>query len=79
MYVGGIFCDLAKACNCMNYEILLAKLHFYGIWKVPVDWFRSCLTNIRQKGGGKSPNTLYLQGTVKHGVSNDQFYGPSYS
>jgi uncharacterized protein YuzE len=30
-HVTGIFCDLAKACVCMNHEILLAKLHLYGI------------------------------------------------
>jgi hypothetical protein len=26
-----IFCDLAEAFHCMNHEILLAKLHYYGI------------------------------------------------
>jgi len=31
MYVGKILCDLAKDFDCMNHEILLAQLHFYGI------------------------------------------------
>jgi hypothetical protein len=30
-HVGGIFCDLAKAFNCVNLEILLSKLHYFGI------------------------------------------------
>jgi len=32
MQVEGIFCDLAKASDCVNHDILSAKLHFYGIW-----------------------------------------------
>jgi hypothetical protein len=36
---------------------LLAKSHFYGIWGVSEDWFRSYLTNGRQKVEAKSPNT----------------------
>jgi hypothetical protein len=31
MHVGGVFCDLATAFNYVNHEILLIKLHFYGI------------------------------------------------
>jgi hypothetical protein len=31
MHVGAIFCDLAKAYDHINNEILLAKLHFHGI------------------------------------------------
>jgi hypothetical protein len=31
MHVGGIFCGFAKTTDCINPEILLAELHFYGI------------------------------------------------
>jgi hypothetical protein len=31
LIVGGIFCDLAKACDCVNHETLLDKLNFNGI------------------------------------------------
>jgi hypothetical protein len=31
MHVGGIFCDLTEAFDCANHELLLSKLHFYGI------------------------------------------------
>jgi hypothetical protein len=30
MHFGGIFCDIAKASDCENSEILFDKLHFYG-------------------------------------------------
>jgi len=54
MHVGGIFFDLAKG---VNHEILLPKLHFYGVLGVSEDWFKSYLTNRRQKVEVKSPNS----------------------
>jgi hypothetical protein len=41
MHVVGIFCDLTKVRDCMNHEVLLAKLHIHGIQGVPEDWFLS--------------------------------------
>ena len=30
-YVGGLFCDLQEAFDCVNHEILLEKMKLYGI------------------------------------------------
>jgi hypothetical protein len=56
MHIGGIFCDLAKAFDCVR-EILLAKLLFSGSRRVSEDWFRSYLTNRRHKVEVKSSNS----------------------
>ena len=71
LHFGGIFCDLSKTFGCVNHEILLTKLHFYGIqgitidwfrltidwFRLTIDWFRSFLTNRKQKVEIKSPNS----------------------
>jgi hypothetical protein len=31
LWVGGLFCNLQKAFDCLNYEILLGKIKLYGI------------------------------------------------
>jgi hypothetical protein len=63
---------LAKAFDCINYEILLAKLHFCGILGVYENWFRYYLSNRRPKVEVKSLNTAQNFfsgcGTLKRGV-----------
>jgi hypothetical protein len=49
MHVGGIFCDLAKASDCVSHEILLSKLHFYGVHGKAAEWFRSYVEDRKQK------------------------------
>jgi hypothetical protein len=57
MHVGGIFCDLAKALHCVKHDILLSKLHFYGIKCKAGQWFKSYLNCRKQRVEIKSPNT----------------------
>jgi hypothetical protein len=75
----GEFSDLAKAFDCINNEILLAKLHFYGIRGISEDWFWFYLTNRRQKFEVKSHNTAQNffsdWGTLKHRVPQGSILG----
>jgi len=59
IHVGGIFCDLAKACDCVNHENLLAKLHFFGLQSMSKNWLKSFVTIRKQKVEVKPLNTTY--------------------
>ena len=43
MMVGGIFCDIQKAFDCVNHNILLTKLEFYGITRITYKLLKSYL------------------------------------
>jgi len=80
LYVGRIFCDLSKVFDCVNQEILLTKLHFYGIQGISIEWFRSYLTNRKQKVEIKSPNSTHNLasdwGILKHRFPQGSILGP---
>jgi hypothetical protein len=80
MHVAGIFCDLFKAFDFVNHEILVTKLHFYGIQGTAAKWFRSYLTDRKQTVELKSQeNNLHFFSnwlTTKHGIPQGSILGP---
>ena len=44
----GIFIDFSRAFDTISHDILLRKLHFYGIRGKPLDWIQNYLSNQKQ-------------------------------
>jgi hypothetical protein len=48
-FVGGIFCDLKKAFDCVNHDLLMKKLKLYGIVDKAYILIKSCLSDRYQR------------------------------
>ena len=78
--VGGIFCDLEKAFSCVNHNILLSRLEFYGI----VDKFNALIkSNLKERYQGvlidnrNTHNSNYSGSQkFKYVVPQDSILGP---
>ena len=77
--VGGLFCDLQKAFDCVNHRVLLGKLEFYGITGLENKLFKSYLSNrfqrviIRNKVNRKTTSTWRI---MENGVPQGSVLGP---
>jgi hypothetical protein len=77
--VGGIFCDLSKAFDCVNHEILPSKLELYGIKGIFGTLLKSYLKEQYQRVAVKDTtnNPTYSDWElVKHGVPQGSILGP---
>ena len=70
----GIFCDLSKAFDTLNHDILLLKLEHYGIKGKALNWFESYLRNRQQyTEWGNSKSSLLV---LETGVPQGSILGP---
>jgi hypothetical protein len=49
LLIGGFFCNLEKAFDCVNHKIIFSKLKFYGITGNHCKLYNSYLTNRYQR------------------------------
>jgi hypothetical protein len=78
--VGGIFCDLQKAFDCVNHNILLEKMKYFGITVTAYKLMQSYLDNRYQRTVIKDKNLNKLFSSweiIKHGVAQGSVVGPS--
>ena len=77
-FVGGLFCDLQKAFDCVKHNILLAKMAFYGISGIVIKLMKSCLENTYQRVTVKDIMLNKVSSKwehVKHGVPQRSILG----
>ena len=69
-----IFCDLKKAFNTCNHNILFCKLSKYGILGIELEWFKSYLKNRKQFVSIKNKSSPLLD--ILLGVPQGSILGP---
>ena len=73
-YVGAVLMDLSKAFDCMPHNLLIAKLHAYGLSNEAITLMRSYLTGRRQRVKIGSTTSAWLE--IQKGVPRGSILGP---
>jgi hypothetical protein len=77
LLVGGVFCDLQKAFDSINHNILLSKLEYYGISGLATKLMKSYLSEryqkvvLKENSSNKRTSDWEL---VEHGVPQDLYW-----
>ena len=74
LIVGGIFCELEKAFDCINHNVLLAKLKFYGINGTDYAIYKLYLENIYQRTAAWNKASSWAK--LLRGVPQGSVLGP---
>ena len=69
-----IFCDLSKAFDCLNFDIFLSKLEYYGVDGTPLALIKSYLSNRYQYVQFENCKSDLLK--VKTGIPQGSILGP---
>ena len=71
---GGLLTDLSKAFNCLNHELLIAKLEVYGFEHSALNFVYSYLSN--RKHRTKVNNAFSTWTDIRYGIPQGSILGP---